>query len=62
MKSQEHPIGKRIFKKGGIIMATYTICEKCGHEVELLGDKELGCEYCLEIDEDAVYEEERESK
>ena len=44
-------------------MPTYTICEKCGkYGIELLGDRELGCEYCLEIDEDAVYEEERESK
>jgi formylmethanofuran dehydrogenase subunit E len=29
-------------------MALYVRCEKCGEmSLEVLGDQELGCEYCL---------------
>jgi formylmethanofuran dehydrogenase subunit E len=29
-------------------MSTFIKCDKCGnYTIEVIGDKELGCEYCL---------------
>ena len=33
-------------------MATYVRCTKCGHLVEIIDDRVLGCEYCLEKEEE----------
>ena len=27
-------------------------CEKCGSDIEVIGDEELGCEFCLNEEED----------
>jgi hypothetical protein len=44
-------------------MGQYIQCEKCGKwAVELMGDEELACEECSEVDWDFLYEQQRDMK